>query len=179
MPITAPPPAAEEQTLWRGTPSRALLFAYPLAMVITLIAVPLAGRAASRAALDIEAAARNMRVAWWLTAILLFIEILLLGVALLRLRSTVYTVTNQRVMIETGLVTKALQEIDLRYVDDSAFTQGVLHRLLGIGNVTLISSDKTTPTYVLRAIRDPRGLRELIRTHAYKVSHRQIFTRAT
>ena len=82
-------------------------------------------------------------------------------------------------MIETGLLTKALSEIDLRYVDDSQFTQGVVHRMLGIGNVTLMSSDKSTPVYVLRGIRDPRGVRELIRTHAYKVSQRQLFTRAT
>jgi hypothetical protein len=30
---------------------------------------------------------------------------------------------------------------------------------------------------MLRSIRDPRGVRELIRTHAYQVSQRQIITR--
>jgi hypothetical protein len=33
--------------------------------------------------------------------------------------------------------------------------------------------------FLLRGIRDPRGIRETIRSHAYQVSQRQIFTRAT
>ena len=77
------------------------------------------------------------------------------------------------------MLTRSLGEIDLRYIDDSQFFQGVMHRMVGIGNVTLVSSDKAMPVYVLRGIRDPRGVREMIRTYAYKVSQRQIFTRAT
>ena len=148
-------------------------------MVATLILVPLLARLITASTADIEQAARITRNAWFLTAALLVIEAIILAVAYLRLRSTLYTVTNQRVMIETGLIAKALSEIDLRYIDDSQFAQGVMQRLLGIGNVTLVSTDKTTPVFVLRAIRDPRGVREIIRTHAYKVSQRQIFTRAT
>jgi hypothetical protein len=51
--------------------------------------------------------------------------------------------------------------------------------MLGIGQVTLISSDKSSPVYTLQNIKDPRGVRELIRSHAYQVSQRQLFTRAT
>ena len=52
-------------------------------------------------------------------------------------------------------------------------------RILGIGSVTLLSSDKTSPQYVLRSIKDPRGVREIIRAEAYQTSQRQIFTRST
>jgi len=97
----------------------------------------------------------------------------------LRIRGTLYTVTSQRVMIERGLVSKSLSEIDLRYIDDSQFHQTILHRLLGIGNVTLISSDKSSPVYTLHGVPDPRGLRETIRAHAYRISQKQLFTRAT
>ncbi|HEX9161102.1 MAG TPA: PH domain-containing protein, partial [Thermoanaerobaculia bacterium] len=97
----------------------------------------------------------------------------------MRLRSTLYTITNQRVMIERGLLSKSLSEIDLRYVDDTQFYQGVFDRLLGVGNVTIISSDKATPVYVLGGVRNPRALREMIRSNSYQVSQRQIFTRAT
>jgi len=51
--------------------------------------------------------------------------------------------------------------------------------MLGIGNVILISTDKAAPMFVLRSIRDPRTVRETIRAHAYQVSQRQVFTRAT
>jgi hypothetical protein len=51
--------------------------------------------------------------------------------------------------------------------------------MLGIGNVTIVSSDRTSPNYTLHGIPDPRGVRELIRANAYQVSQRQLFTRAT
>ena len=172
-------PVAEEQTVWSGTPAWTLLLGHIAGIVLTLIAVPLLTWFLASGAPDIDAASRVNRIGWSITAALLLIQLSVFAVAFLRLRSTMYTVTNQRVMIETGLIAKALSEIDLRYVDDTAFTQGVVPRILGIGNVTLVSSDKTTPVFVLRSIRDPRSVRELIRSHAYKVSQRQVFTRAT
>ena len=175
---TALPPQKEE-TLWKGTPAWSLLAGKILTIVLTLIVIPVLANFAAKSSPDLEAGAKLISAGWWLTAALVLVQLALFGLALARLLSTLYTITNQRVMIETGLLTKALSEIDLRYIDDSQFEQGVIHRMLGVGNVTLVSSDKTTPVYVLRGIRDPRGVRELIRSHAYKVSQRQIFTRAT
>jgi uncharacterized membrane protein YdbT with pleckstrin-like domain len=90
-----------------------------------------------------------------------------------------YRVTNQRVLVEQGVFSKTVDEIDLRYVDDSTFSQSLVERILGIGSVTLMSSDTNTPRYVLRSIRDPRGVREMIRAEAYQSSQRQVFTRVT
>lgn len=182
MPITTPQPPALpsiEETLWRGTPAWTVLMGRLALIVLTLIVIPVLAYLAASRAIDLESSARINRIGWMITGCVVLVELLWFGISLALQRSTRYTVTNQRVMIETGLLTKALSEIDLRYVDDSQFTQGVVHRMLGIGNVTLLSSDKTTPVYMLRGIRDPRGVRELIRTHAYKVSQRQVFTRAT
>ncbi|HXI13910.1 MAG TPA: PH domain-containing protein [Thermoanaerobaculia bacterium] len=173
------PPTQQEETLWKGTPAWSLLAGKILAIILTMIVIPVLAHFAAKSAPDLDASAKLISAGWWLTAALVLIQLALFGLALARLLSTLYTITNQRVMIETGLLTKALSEIDLRYIDDSQFEQGVIHRMLGVGNVTLVSSDKTTPVYVLRGIRDPRGVRELIRSHAYKVSQRQIFTRAT
>lgn len=176
---TTPPLPQHEETLWRGTPAWALLAGHIAGIALTLIVVPLITYFAAKRALDLESGERIISTGWLITAAIVIIQVIVFAVALLRLRSTVYTITNQRVMIETGLLTKALSEIDLRYVDDTQFIQSFTQRILGIGNVTLVSSDKTTPVYVLRSIRDPRNVREMIRSHAYRVSQRQVFTRAT
>ena len=179
MPLaSAAPYTTSEETLWRGTPSPILLVGKIALLLFILIAIPLAAYFfASTLTYDLEKAG-NMRTAGWvITAILAAAQLVAVIVAWLKLRSTLYIVTNQRVMIEQGIVTKTVNEIDLRYVDDSQFFQGLTDRLLGIGNVTLHSSDANTPTYMMRSIRDPRGVRELIRTHAYQVSQRQIITR--
>ena len=178
MPATAPSPVKEE-TLWRGTPSWATLGGKLGFMLLVLIVVPLVARFFAGRAFDLDAASRIMRIGWLVTLLVLIYEAVTLLIALFRIRSTVYTITNQRVMIESGLLSKSLSEIDLRYIDDSNFYQSVMARLLGIGNVTIISSDKSTPTYVLRNVKDPRAVREMIRANAYRVSQRQIFTRAT
>jgi hypothetical protein len=96
-----------------------------------------------------------------------------------RVKSTHYRLTNQRLLIESGLLSKSVDEIDLRYVDDLEFRQSLLDRLLGIGQVFVVSSDKLAPKLTIQGIKDPRGLREKIRAHAYQVSQRQFFTRST
>lgn len=170
--------ATSEETLWRGTPSPILLIGKIALLLCILIAVPLAAHFFASTVADDLDKARNIRTAGWvIAAILALAQLAALVVAWLKLRSTLYVITNQRVMIEEGIFTKTVNEIDLRYVDDSQFFQGLTQRILGIGNVTLHSSDATTPTYMLRSVRDPRAVRELIRTHAYQVSQRQIITR--
>jgi membrane protein YdbS with pleckstrin-like domain len=168
-------PTLPEETLWRGTPAWTLLIGQVVAIVLTVVAVPVIAYFVAQALVD----PRVVIIGWWVTAALALIELVRFVTSLVRLRSTLYTITNQRVMIERGLLTKGLSEIDLRYVDDTQFSQGVTDRFLGIGNVTLVSSDKTMPVYVLHGIRDPRAIREMIRSHAYDVSQRQLFTRAT
>ena len=95
----------------------------------------------------------------------------------MRIRSTLYTISNQRILIETGLLSKSVSEIDLRTIDDTQFFQSLTARMLGIGNVTLVSADKAAPMLVLHNIPDPRSLRELIRSNAYRMSQRQLYTR--
>jgi uncharacterized membrane protein YdbT with pleckstrin-like domain len=111
------------------------------------------------------------------TVLLLKLAGLLLAAA--RVKATHYRLTSQRLLIESGLLSKSVEEIDLRYVDDLQFRQTFLDRLLGIGNVDVVSSDKLAPKIVIRGIADPRGVRETIRAHAYQASQRQFFTRST
>lgn len=176
---SAVPPSAPEQTIWRGTPAPTLLIGRVLIMIAIVIVVPLAARLASRMTADFETSSRVIRIGWLITAALLLIEGTRFLISLIKLRSTLYTITTQRVMIESGILSKTVSEIDLRYIDDTQFFQPVVYRMLGIGNVTIISSDKTTPVQVLRAVPDPRRIRELIRANSYQMSQRQIFTRAT
>lgn len=176
QPFAAAAPAKEE-TLWRGTPSPILLIGKLAGLILIVVAIPLLAYFFAATADDFEKA-RSLRTAGFVIAgILGAIQLIALVVAWLRLRSTLYIITNQRVMIEQGIISKTVNEIDLRYVDDSQFYQGLSDRVLGIGSVTLHSSDANTPTYMLRSVRDPRGVRELIRAHAYQISQRQIITR--
>jgi len=174
----APQPAAREETLWQGSPSSTLLIGHIAGIVFVLIAIPLLARFFA-SGMQVDKAGEMKAFGWWATAILVAIQLIALLVAWIQLRGTMYRVSNQRVIVEQGVFSKTVDEIDLRYIDDSAFTQTLADRILGIGSVTLISTDKSSPRYVLRSIKNPRDVRELIRAEAYKNSQRQIFTRAT
>jgi uncharacterized membrane protein YdbT with pleckstrin-like domain len=168
-----PQPSAKEETLWRGTPSALLLLGKIAGVALTVIVLPLIYYLGS------DFLVPYAQIVWIIITVVVLWQIVGIVIALARIRTTLYNVTNQRVTIETGIFSKSVEDIDLRYIDDTQFSQHFMERVLGVGNVTIVSSDKTTPNYVLRGIRDPRALRELIRANAYQVSQRQLFTRAT
>jgi uncharacterized membrane protein YdbT with pleckstrin-like domain len=172
-------PAMAEETLWRGSPSARVLLGKIVAIILTAILIPVAASFLASQTNDLEMAGRITKFGWLIAAIAVFWQIVTFLIVMMRLQSTTYTITNQRVMIERGMLSKSLNEIDLRSIDDTQFFQSFTGRLLGIGNVTLISSDKAFPTTVLQGIAKPRDVREMIRASAYQLSQRQLFTRAT
>jgi uncharacterized membrane protein YdbT with pleckstrin-like domain len=169
------PPEAREETVWQGSPSLKLLLGRGIALLLCAAGIPLFFLMLARAGDDDGL----MTIGWIVTAVAVFIA----GVAFLggwiTLKSTKYTVTTQRILIESGFFAKNVDEVDMRLVDDSQFDQSLPARILGIGDITVRSSDKDTPELVMRGIGDPRAIRELIRTHSYAASQRQVFTRQT
>jgi membrane protein YdbS with pleckstrin-like domain len=117
---------------------------------------------------------------WW---ILLAAPALLAGLYLLvklwvDLKSVQYRLTNQRLFVLKGLFSKETQELELFRIKDIAVQQSLLQRVLGYGQVTIVSSDDTTPTATLRGIANPIGIKELIREN-YKEARKALGLRAT
>jgi membrane protein YdbS with pleckstrin-like domain len=178
----APPTA--EQTLWESSPSLLLLLgetAGVLLVVLVVVALaallfPALGEVARKGGVDPGKAPLVLTLVLGAYVLLRGVRIALKAA---RLRTTRYRLTNQRLVVETGLVSRALAEVDLRSVEDLVFRQGPMERLLGIGRVSVVSSDRNAPRLQLVGVKDPKGTRELIRTQAYAASQRQLFTRAT
>jgi hypothetical protein len=74
-----------------------------------------------------------------------------------------YTVTNERVRIETGLIGRGHDDIEMIRLKDVDFTQGVSERMLNIGDIQLRSADPSRPNAVLRNVTDPAQVHEIIR----------------
>jgi uncharacterized membrane protein YdbT with pleckstrin-like domain len=56
-------------------------------------------------------------------------------------------------VVETGVLSKRLEQVDLYRISDYAVERPFLQRLLGTGNVVLTTLDKSTPRITLRAIK--------------------------
>lgn len=79
-------------------------------------------------------------------------------------RMQTYELTNQRLRVQSGVLTRKHDEIELYRVKDTRFEQSFMQRLFGIGNVVLLSSDVSQPSQVIKAIPNAQALREQLRT---------------
>lgn len=77
--------------------------------------------------------------------------------------STHYKVTNQRIIVRTGLIGKKIEEIELIGVKDISVTQSMADRILGVGSITILSTDKTTPELILDDVKDVQSVKDIIR----------------
>jgi membrane protein YdbS with pleckstrin-like domain len=107
----------------------------------------------------------------------------------LALRGHRYRLSNQRLVLESGVLSKSVTEIDIRTVEEVSFHQSFAERLLGIGRVSLVSSSPALTaavglrgpgrTLALVGLLDPRAVRERIRDAAYAATGNQVFMRST
>jgi uncharacterized membrane protein YdbT with pleckstrin-like domain len=78
-------------------------------------------------------------------------------------RCLVYELSSQRLRIRSGIFNRHVDELELYRVKDYSMQQPFLLRLVGLGNMTLITSDATSPTVNIRAVADVEELREKVR----------------
>jgi membrane protein YdbS with pleckstrin-like domain len=142
---------AQETVVWSGTPSQKTNLGIFLLCAIVAVAILYAAVAlrAHSSAHDIYA-------------------LLLLPIAVaiwhwLMTRSRVYTLTDQRLKIQRGVLTHVTDNVELYRVKDSHFTQTFMQRMLGIGTILLRTTQDNSPQVVLDGMNDPSTLWERIR----------------
>lgn len=198
--MTAPAPGlampvadgGAERDLWTGTPSAkamlrtivtAGLFCLGLPLVVYLGYRPLLqllGGVSPELRRTLTVHGDDARLVLTLAVLaLVLVRLARLAWRLAVLKSHRYRVTNQRMVIESGVLSRRIDELDMRTVEDLEFEQSVVERLLGIGDITVVSSDRNNSRTRLVGVARPRELRELLRTTAYQATGRQLFTRQT
>jgi uncharacterized membrane protein YdbT with pleckstrin-like domain len=187
---------APEETLWEGSPSiktmtvgivSTVLFALVLTTAMALSyhpALRFIGGLSDGLAKTVHDGEPGLRLA----AILLVVVVVGSRAArliwrIIALRSQHYRLSNQRLLLEGGVLSKTITEIDMRTVDEIVFHQAALERLLGVGEIVVISSEPggrgNRERVRLVGLLDPRAIREKIRTAAYEATGNQVFMRST
>ena len=75
---------------------------------------------------------------------------------------TRYSLSEDRLFTSVGFLNIKDDEILLYRVRDIDTSRTLWQRIFGVGTVTVMSSDKTMPTLVLKNIKDPIFVKELI-----------------
>ena len=100
------------------------------------------------------------------------VAILLLGLPFLGRQRV--TLTTERVTIEQGFWTKVRDDVELFRIRDVVSKQSLWHRMVGIGDVVMKSTEgRTEETHVLRGVPDPVAVSEAVR-NAWNASARPL-----
>ena len=75
---------------------------------------------------------------------------------------TRYALSEDRLFVSEGFLNIKDDEILLYRIRDIDTQRNLWQRIFGVGTVTVVSSDKTMPTLVLKNVKDPVFVKELL-----------------
>lgn len=87
----------------------------------------------------------------------------------LRVKCTKFALSSQRLRVQTGILTRHFDDLELYRVKDSAISQPFIQRLVGLGNIDLVTSDASTPKLRLAAIPNALEVHDILRSQVERV----------
>ena len=73
-----------------------------------------------------------------------------------------YEVSSQRLKHREGILFRKLDRIELIDIDDVVYRQGPIQAIMGVGNITIKSSDSSHPVLDMYGIANIREIADLI-----------------
>jgi uncharacterized membrane protein YdbT with pleckstrin-like domain len=85
----------------------------------------------------------QLEMSGWTTIIPIAVFIVFSLAPFVRWRFTMFVVTNERVITRAGVIAKRSKEIPLETINDVAFEQSIVERILGAGDLTIESAGES------------------------------------
>jgi uncharacterized membrane protein YdbT with pleckstrin-like domain len=147
-------PEPGEQVYFHGHPSwRSILSFYLKGLVLTILAGAIAGGITRLTGKTVDI------LVVVLVVLILFVLVLIAGF-LMRLRTT-YTITNRRLTINIGILSREQHETRLERVQNVNTNQSLLERMLRVGTVDFDTAAEAGFEFSFRGVSNPR---EIVRT---------------
>jgi uncharacterized membrane protein YdbT with pleckstrin-like domain len=74
-----------------------------------------------------------------------------------------YRLYQDSLEVETGILSRSIDNLQLFRVRDLRLKQSVLGRLFGFGDISITSTDQSTPHLIIRGVDAPRALYDTLR----------------
>jgi membrane protein YdbS with pleckstrin-like domain len=94
----------------------------------------------------------------WFFLALAVIGVVVFMVPAIKAKTIRYKISNYRIDFERGWFSKSIDTMELWHVEDLRFNQSFMDRILGVGSITILSHDDTTPKLVLQGLPNPRPI---------------------
>ena len=86
---------------------------------------------------------------------------------------TRYSLSEDRLFLSVGCFNIKDDEVLLYRIKDISVSRSFWQRLCGVGTITIASADKTTPTLVLKNVKDPIQVKELLHAQVEEMKIRR------
>ena len=86
---------------------------------------------------------------------------------------TRYALSDDRLFLSVGFLSIKDEEILLYRIRDLSVSRSLGQRLFGVGSITVTSSDKSQPSLLLKNIKDPVAVKELIHSQVEEMKIRR------
>lgn len=103
------------------------------------------------------------QIIWGIVLLPVVIGVFLLINVWYKTHSVRYRLTTQRFFVTKGLIGKHVEELELFRIKDITLRQGALQRMLGLGTITILSTDDTNPQIEIAGIKTPYEIKDRIR----------------
>ena len=152
-PASTPVPSSSESHLWKGTTSQFTHFWFYLLCIVVAVALVVGA----------------IMTGHHLLIAFVGLPIIAMLVRSVVTRSVIYELSDQRLRVTRGILSLHVDDMELYRVKDYSLDEPFPDRFLGLGNITLITSDASTPTVNIRAVPDAKKVMDLIR-HAVETA---------
>lgn len=75
---------------------------------------------------------------------------------------TVYKLTDEKLLIETGFFNKKEEEVRLYRIMDVTLKRSLEERLFGLGTIHCCSADKSTPEFDIKRVKHSAQVKEML-----------------
>ena len=80
----------------------------------------------------------------------------------LPLSFTVYKLTEEKLLVETGFFSKKEEEVRLYRILDFTLRRPLLQRMFGVGTIHCCTADKSTPEFDILKVKKPSEVKEML-----------------
>ena len=87
----------------------------------------------------------------------------------LPLSFTTYTLTEDKLLIDSGILSRHQEEVRLYRMTDFAVSQSIFQRMFGVGDVRISSSDNMQGDFSLVSIKKPYTVKDMLSDAVEKV----------
>jgi uncharacterized membrane protein YdbT with pleckstrin-like domain len=146
-----PEPDPAEEIFFHGHPSwRSLALFYVKGLAVALVAGVVAG-------IVTRIAGHHVQVGWVIAAVVVVFGVIV-AVGQIRRLQTTYSITDQRLTIQTGILSRDVHQTRLERIQNVNSRQTLFERLLRIGTVDFDTAGESQFDFSFRGVSEPRGI---------------------